>query len=138
MPKWLTVMLGTLVAFGGVGSVAVATNPEPDRYTDFVGLMLKDKCRQIGIESGILGNSPSLSLGSLGANAIADRACDMVVSASFDYIRPEIQRGTQRHNYLLFSIYKTEVDRPFQSGEKVRVETIGVFSNFYPYKTPSQ
>jgi hypothetical protein len=49
--------------------------------------------------------------------------------------RTLIQSNTTRSNFVLFSIYVTNLDVPALSF-KAEVESIGVLNSFYTYKVP--
>lgn len=77
-----------------------------------------------------------------------ENVCDQTKSSGFDFlqqpckeilqsIQPQLQtiisQGTQRQNYLLFSIYKTELSIA-SFLPSYEFETLGAFQSFYIYK----
>lgn len=120
--KSLKIGLGVGCAIlAGFGAALALTNPAPKDYERFasteLNLYLKENfCKQASED---LGN-------------FAKRLCPSVV----DTIRPQLQqivkRNTKRQNFILFSIYSTDLSLPSPL-PGYYFETLGAFNNFYTY-----
>ena len=104
-----------------LGTAMVLTNPGQHRYesyaTDTLTVYLKQEaCSQI-----------SGSLGSFLASH-----CKTLVDTGKPHIQKVISNKTIRQNYLLFSIYETELLLP-SPVPNYEFETIGAFQQFYTY-----
>ena len=106
----------------GLSGALVITNPDNEAYEEYaterIVLYLKeDGCREISQEAG----------------AIVESLCKTAV----DTIRPQIpqliSQQTKRQNYLLFSIYQTELSPP-SPAPSYHFETVGILQTFYTYQ----
>ncbi len=110
------------VSLIGLGTSMVLTNPGQRDYetyaTDTLTTYLKQEvCPQ---KSGGLG-------GFLASN------CKTLVDTGKPHIKTVIAKKTLRQNYLLFSIYETELLLP-SPVPNYEFGTIGVFQQFYTYQ----
>jgi Domain of unknown function (DUF4359) len=128
MQKWQSVTLGASLGLA-IGGLAMAfTNPGPQKYEDFVVTQLKNRlqaeCSQAG--SSLLG-------------ALANTTCRTMTVMGEPYIsqtlKPLVSAGTKRYDFLLFSIYVTDLSIP-QLNFSGRVESIGAFNSFVVYRLP--
>ena len=106
----------------GLGTSMVLTNPGQTRYesyaTDTLTLYLKQEvCSQA-----------SGGLGSFLASH-----CKTLVDTGKPHLQQVIAKKTIRQNYLLFSIYETELFLPYPV-PNYEFGTIGVFQQFYTYQ----
>ncbi len=99
----------------------ILTNPGQSDYEDYASeklvFYLKDK---ICLEKGI-----SLFL---------QRYCHTLVDTSRKQLGQFLSQKTQRHNYVFFSIYKTDLLFPAPI-PRYQFETIGILENFYTYES---
>lgn len=110
----------TLMSFGGVMAV---TNPGQVAYEQYAASELttylkEDVCMQIeglGDFQGVLRSQ-----------------CKNLVDTGRPQLRQVIAQTTKRQNFLLFSIYQTELLLP-SPVPSYQFETIGVLQNFYIY-----
>ena len=108
--KLETVVIG-VVAIAGVMAF---TNPSKERYIDYA----TDQFAEIGKNS--LCNDASLP-------SLAQQSCKFLVSQGRRVIKPYIEGSTKQQNFILFSIYETEM--PNQ-----KLSTIAAFGNFYMFR----
>jgi hypothetical protein len=111
----------TLISFGGVMAV---TNPGQVAYEEYATGRLttylkEDVCMQIG------------GLGDL--QSVVQSQCKNLVDTGRPQLQQVITQTTKRQNFLLFSIYQTELALP-SPVPSYQFETIGVFQNFYTYQ----
>jgi hypothetical protein len=128
MQKWQSIMLGASLGLA-IGGLAMAfTNPGPQRYEDFVVLQLKNRlqaeCSQAG--RSLLG-------------ALANTTCRTMTVMGEPYfsqtLKPLVSTGTKRYDFVLFSIYVTDLSIP-QLNFSGRVESVGAFNSFIVYRLP--
>lgn len=119
LPIVTTVGGFALIALGGVMTV---TNPGSEAYQEYatekLTIYLKENvCSDISEQ---LGN-------------FLETYCTALVDTGRPQIGEIIAQTTQRQNYLLFSIYETElaIASPLPG---YRVQTVGVLQNFYIYQ----
>jgi hypothetical protein len=107
---------------GTFGGMMVATNPGQTDYetyaSDALSTYLKQEvCTQVAQELG----------------GFLTSYCKTIVDTGKPQIRQIIGRRTVRANYLLFSIYETEISLP-SPVPSYQFGTIGVLDNFYTYQ----
>jgi hypothetical protein len=110
------------VALVGLGGFLTITNPSSQAYeqyaTERLTLYLKEEgCTQISQQLG----------------GVVQSFCKSLVDTGRPQIQQLIAQQTKRHNYLLFSIYQTELSLP-SPAPSYYFETIGAFENFYTYQ----
>lgn len=124
-------VLRVVTAIGGTVLTALAvtmalTNPREDTYKEYaveqLSIYLKNEgCTQVPV---ILGNS-------------LQRRCKILVDENRPQIEQLVAKTTQRQNFIVFSIYRTNLE--VASFLPVyRFETLGVFQKFYIYKAGRQ
>jgi hypothetical protein len=125
--KTLTII--TLIGATGLASLGVVmaqTNPEQTKYEDYA-LQRLNKFLTTDVCKGTQGLIESwLNL-----------KCDKLVASANPQIRLVIADTTERENYLLFSVYRTEIKvSSWLPGYKL--ETVGAFNQFYTYNAGEQ
>ncbi len=116
----LTTLLG--ITLSGLGGVMMFTNPGQGAYeqyaTEELAVYLKDSvCSQVS---------------STDLEGVLRNGCKILVDTGRPQITHLISQTTQRQNYVLFSVYRTELN--FESTlPSYQFETIGVLQNFYTY-----
>jgi hypothetical protein len=110
----------------GLGVSMVLTNPGQDTYEEYATEQLttylkNEACRQA---PNIFGD-------------FLQRHCKTLVDTGRPQIEQIISQKTQRQNFILFSIYRTNLQiGPFLP--TYHFETVGIFQNFYIYQTQKQ
>jgi hypothetical protein len=110
------------VVLMGLGGLMVVSNPGSLAYeqyaTERLTFYLKDEgCSQL-----------TENLGGLGQGY-----CQSLVDTGRPQIQQIVAQQTKRQNYLLFSIYQTELLLP-SPAPSYRFETIGIFQSFHVYQ----
>ncbi len=114
-------MLGSLLMMSG-GILMVITNPCKQDYevyaTEALSFYLKDRvCPQA---PAVLGG-------------VVQSYCKTLVDTGRPQIKKIIANTTTRQNFLIFSIYETELSLP-SPVPSYQFQTIGVMQNFYTYE----
>jgi Domain of unknown function (DUF4359) len=128
MQKWQSVTIGAGLGLAIIGLAMAFTNPSPQQYEDFVVGQLKNRlqaeCSQAG--NNLLG-------------ALANTTCRTMTAMGEPYVsqalKPLVSDGTKRYDFLLFSIYVTDLSIS-QLNFSGRVESIGAFNSFLVYRLP--
>ncbi|NER21312.1 MAG: DUF4359 domain-containing protein [Symploca sp. SIO1B1] len=120
-------VLGGL-ALVGLGTVMAVTNPHQDGYDDYaverLSTYLKEEaCSQV----------PQLPQ----VEDFLQRQCKSLVDTARPQIKQILSEKTERQNFLLFSIYRTDLNIS-PSLPAYHVETVGVFQKFYIYQLEEQ
>jgi hypothetical protein len=122
MLRWQVPLIGSLTLLG-VGGIMILTNPQPADYEAYaieqIANRAKEECNRVPAGFGIVLQGP----------------CRAAIEAAKPQIRPLLNAATTRQNFVLFSIYQTDLSVPALKFH-TQVETIGAFNNFYTYKMP--
>jgi hypothetical protein len=120
--KWQMGLLA-IVAGSGLGGLMALTNPSRAAYESFavdrIGDLAKDKCDSAPDGLGVFIQGP----------------CRAAIEAYKPELRPILAAATSRQNWVLFSIYRSNIMVPIVNLQ-VRVESVGIFDRFFVYKTP--
>jgi hypothetical protein len=117
--------IGVLV-LAALSAVMAITNPDKSTYEEYAVEQLTtyltdDVCPQV----------PKAFA------SIVSNSCAAIVDSSRPQIQQIISRTTQRQNFILFSIYRTNLSIspavPFY-----RFQTVGILQNFYTYSAEKQ
>ena len=111
-----------LVAFGGIllGGLAgllVLTNPSQTQYEQYGAEQLTEYLREK------VCNKLPTGLGEL----LQSQGCKTLVDIGSPQLPKVIAQNTKLHNYLLFSIYETNL-------YLYQFQTVGILHNFYTYQ----
>ena len=114
----LTLVGGIVLA--GIGSAMAITNPGQNAYESYATEKLivyikENVCAQASDPLGFL-----------------QPYCRSLIDTSHPHIQELITQQTQRQNFIFFSLYQTQLAIAAFPG--YRVETVGVFQNFYTYE----
>jgi len=103
-----------VIGIAAIAGVMTFTNPSKERYIDYA----TDQFAEMGKSSLCSdANLPSL----------AQQSCKFLVSQGRRVIKPYIEGSTRQHNFILFSIYDTEMPNR-------KLSTIAAFGNFFMFK----
>ncbi|HEY9621211.1 MAG TPA: DUF4359 domain-containing protein [Crinalium sp.] len=120
-------LLGAAVL--GVGGAMALTNPGPSAYEEFATQQLTAY-----LKTNTCSQAPRV----LG-NFLGDE-CARLLDKNQDEIQKFISQNTGRQNYVVFSIYQTNLEvRDFGPVlPSYHFETVGVFNTFHIYKAVKQ
>lgn len=115
------ISIGGIIVIG-ISAIAFLTNPGEQEYQKYahatIQTKLKDEvCSQAGKDLG-----PWLA-----------GQCHIIITTASPYLVQVINQQTERHNFLLFSIYQADLSLPSPL-PKYRLQTMGVLGNFYIYQ----
>ena len=110
----------------GIGAIAFLTNPGEAKYQNYADLTLQTKikdrvCDRVSQDLGVW----------------LEGQCHILITTASPYLAEVITQQTQRDNFLLFSIYQTNLPLP-DPLSSYHVKTIGAFGNFFIYQTQQQ
>jgi len=114
------------VALLGLGAAMTLTNPSQDTYEEYaiekLTAYLKDEaCTQ----------APKAF------ESFLRRQCTVLVDTARPQLQQIISKATERHNFVLFSVYRTDLEiSPLLPA--YHFETVGVFRKFYIYQAHEQ
>ncbi|WP_373547932.1 DUF4359 domain-containing protein [Chamaesiphon sp.] len=118
MTRWQLFLLGML-GLCGLG----ITNPDRVAYeiyaTQQISNLARDECSRAPAGLGILIQEP----------------CRAAIAAYTPQIRQLLAATTTRQNWILFSIYRSDISIPVVNLD-AHVESIGILNNFFTYKAP--
>jgi hypothetical protein len=105
------------IVLGGLVGVLLVTNPSQEEYEEYgaeqiITYLRENVCNQL--PSGLEG-------------LLQNQACKTLVDIGSPQLPRIIEQNTKRYNYLLFSIYKTDL-------YLYKFETVGIVQNFYTYQ----
>ncbi len=112
------------LALVGAGVAMAATNPNDEAYqayaTEQLTVRLQETvCQDLGVE-------------------FLQQQCNNALKSGQEKLKATIAQGTQRQNFVLFSIYKTDLTLPIPLVPKFQVETVGAMNSFHIYKVQKQ
>lgn len=104
----------------GLGVAMAIANPSPEAYQEYAAKQvtesLNNTCEKVPVP-------------------VAKNQCLSLVESAQPKIGEIISQNTERQNFILFSIYKTEFALPFVPFlPSYQFETVGALQNFYIYK----
>lgn len=121
-----TVMCIGAAALATLGVAMATSNPGQPAYEEYAVQQLTGY-----IKSDVCTKAPKILEGLL------QRNCAVLVDSGRPQIRKLVSESTQRHNFIFFSIYNTNlsVNPLFPS---YHFETVAAFQNFYTYAAEEQ
>ena len=120
--KTITVLSG--VAIAGLAAAMAVTNPNHRAYESYATQKLTGY-----LEENVCPEIPSF-LGDLLGNQ-----CASLLRENQTEIRRLISDNTTQSNFVLFSLYRTQLAIPeFEAAPSYEFETLGIFERFYTYK----
>ncbi|MFW6296397.1 MAG: DUF4359 domain-containing protein [Halothece sp.] len=106
----------------GMGLILIFTNPNSDRYRNHLSQEISTN-----LQEDFCAEAPS-AFGHL-----LQRQCDSLVENQESQLKNIIDYSTQRNNYLLFSIYETEV-AVINGLPHYQAKSIGLLNHFWIYQ----
>ncbi|MEM6401498.1 MAG: DUF4359 domain-containing protein [Cyanobacteria bacterium P01_D01_bin.116] len=115
-----------VAALVALGVAMTGTNPSRAEYEEYATEKLSEYIKEQGCSktANILDN-------------LIKSNCTKLVDSGSPQIKQIINASTQKHDYVLFSVYHTEIQiAPFIPSYKF--ETVGALDNFFTYKAQKQ
>jgi len=116
-------LIGTLLV--GIGLALVITNPDEDSYDQYATRQLTTYLKENTCTkpSGTFGN-------------FLRQQCGALLEQNQKAIKQLISKHTQRQNFVVLSIYKTDLAIPELASviPAYHFESVGAFQTFYTYK----
>ncbi|NJK28244.1 MAG: DUF4359 domain-containing protein [Coleofasciculaceae cyanobacterium SM2_3_26] len=109
------------IAFVGLGAAMAVTNPEQEAYETYAAEKLSEY-----VKDNVCEKAP-----------VFQEQCKSQVDNQQSEFRRIVAESTERQNFLLFSIYKTNFSLPAPL-PSYEFETVGVFQSFYSYQAEKQ
>jgi len=110
------------VGLAVLGILMAITNPSQPKYEQYAALKLTEYLKE-----NVCVKTPSILENLVNLN------CNKLVDNANPQIKELIAATTKRHNYIIFSVYRTDLElNPWVPG--YTFETMGAFNNFYIYK----
>lgn len=125
--KALTIITGVAAAgLAALGVIMAKTNPDQPKYEEYAVQGLTKY-----LKSDVCKKTPNLLENVIKVN------CNKLVDSANPQIREIIAVTTVRQNYMIFSVYRT--DLKINSWiPSYKFETVGAFDNFYTYSSEEQ
>ena len=129
------------MAIAGVGVAMAVTNPAPADYEAYATQQLSTYLQ----DNVCTGNAPGF-LGQVLQERFMQEQCSALVGNNQDQLRQLIAEGTVRQNYLVLSLYTTNLsaNQLLPSGLSIgqlpsyKFETVGLFNRFVTYQADRQ
>lgn len=124
LKSWkLSAIIGSIAVIG-IGGAMAATNPSRESYKDYAA----DKM-STHLKKEVCSDAPE----------ILQSSCASLVDVGRGPMKEMIDKSTQRHNFIFFSIYETNLKLPNVPGvQSYRFKTIGIFQNLIIYESQEQ
>lgn len=125
--KLLTIMAFAIATGIVVAGVAMSqSNPTQDKYEEYA----VDRLTQY-LKSDVCKKTSKL------IENLLNSSCNKIVDSTNPQIRDLVSKTTERQDFLLFSVYRTDLTLgTWLPGYKF--ETVGAFNNFYTYSAEQQ
>jgi hypothetical protein len=115
---------GGVALLTGLGAAMVATNPTPADYEQFATQQLVAYLdREVCLEAPVAFN--------------LRQQCKSFLKANRSQLRTFIADNTSRRNFILFSLYSTELSVA-SFVPTYQVESVGIFDRFFIYQTTQE
>ncbi len=106
------------IAVVALGAIAATTNPSRDAYEDYATQRLSEYVQEKGCEK---------------APSILKSRCVSLISSSQPQIEKLIAQSTERQNFGILSVYKTDL-AIHSMLPSFHFETVGAFGSFHTYE----
>ncbi|HEY9804489.1 MAG TPA: DUF4359 domain-containing protein [Leptolyngbyaceae cyanobacterium] len=126
--KSLTIMasIGALGLAAVLGVAMAQTNPNQAEYEDYAVQQLTEY-----LKSDVCNKTTKL------LERLINYNCDKLVDSANPQIRELLSATTERQDFFIFSIYRTEL-KISDFIPSYKFETVGAFNNFYTYTAQEQ
>ncbi len=114
-----TATIAAGIALASFAAILAATNPSQEAYEDFATQQLNTY-----LEESVCAKTPGSGI---------QIQCDLLLRSNQSKIRRLISRGTQQKNFVLFSIYTTDLSISSLL-PSYHVEAVGVLQQFKIYQ----
>jgi hypothetical protein len=115
-----------LVGLTALGAAMAKTNPTKADYEKYAVLRLTDY-----LNKNVCNKTPNLLENLIKFN------CQKLINSANPEIRDIIANSTKRQNFIIFSIYRTDLKLNSWL-PSYKSETVGAFESFYTYNTQQQ
>ena len=117
------------VALVGVGGAMAISNPNEEAYNEYAVTRLSEY-----LQNDVCAKAPSTF-----GNILRDQ-CSSFVESNQSEIAELVANSTERQNFIVFSLYKTELSlkRYLPFLPSYQFETVGALNDFYTYKAQKQ
>jgi hypothetical protein len=123
---WRLSMLMSGIAVIVAGTVMAVTNPRREAYQTYAAEKMS-----VYLKEEVCADAPK-TLG-----GVLQDQCNQLVHRGQQPMKQWIAESTERHNYILFSIYETELS--LMTGlPSYQFKTLGMFQNFWIYEKKEQ
>lgn len=122
LAKFGGVVLGTMVA--GIGAVLLTTNPDRQDYEQYATRALTTYLKEGACDKAR--SNPEI-------RALLRGYCKVLVDTGRPFLQEAISAGTTRQNFLIFSVYQTELSFPAPV-PSYQFSTIAVGRKFFTYE----
>ena len=106
----------------GIAAIAGLTNPGEAGYLQYANTVLQTELKER------ICTQAAEDLGQW-----LESQCYILVNTASPYLAEVVSRQTERQNFLLFSIYQTNLSLPSPL-PTYHLETVGILGNFYTYQ----
>ncbi|PSO48704.1 MAG: hypothetical protein BRC33_08765 [Cyanobacteria bacterium SW_9_44_58] len=123
---WRLTMFISGIAVIAVGTAMAAANPRRDAYQSYAAEKMSTYLKQ-----EVCPDAPK------NFGGVLREQCNQFVDRGKQPMKQWIAESTERYNYILFSIYKTELS--LMTGlPSYQFKTLGIFQNFWIYEKKKQ
>ncbi|BAT54303.1 hypothetical protein NOS3756_32710 [Nostoc sp. NIES-3756] len=125
-PFTIMASIGALGLTTVLGVTMAKTNPHQAEYEDYAVQRLSEY-----LKSDVCNKTTKL------LERLMNYNCDKIVDSANPQIRQLLSATTERQDFFLFSIYRTEL-KISDFIPSYKFETVGAFNNFYTYTAQEQ
>ncbi|MGF1540961.1 MAG: DUF4359 domain-containing protein [Pleurocapsa sp.] len=121
MSRWQNISVGSMILIG-LSGIMCLTNPGQQSYQEYADETLKTHLKEkVCVEA-----APKLG-------QWLQSQCYNLIDTASPHLAQIIAQQTTRTNFILFSIYRTDLSTPDPLPD-YHLETIGLLGNFYTYQ----
>jgi len=112
------------VVFGGIAGILLTTNPNRQDYEQYASQRLTSYLKD---------NVCARAQASIEVQALLRGYCKMLVDTGHPFLQEAITTNTSRKNFLIFSVYQTELSFP-PPLPSYQFSTVGFLNKLYIYE----